>query len=84
MQPVLPGVGAFVAVEQQDSVLIDTREDTGRGNGDQAVIGDNDQVGIGNDAAFVDRQRIGAHVGKYRRATAFGTITRRILDLIAF
>jgi hypothetical protein len=48
----------------------------------QALIGDDYQIGIVDDAAFIV-EFAGAHVGEDWGAAPFGAITRRILNLIA-
>jgi len=84
VEPLLPGCGGFTGVDQQHGALADTRQYARSRDRHQRIVGDDHQVGAGDDAAFVNGHARGAYVGEDRCATPLGTIARRILDFIAF
>ena len=73
-----------MAVDQQHRMIIESLQYAGSGNRYQTVVSHDDQVRVGDDAAFINRFFVRSHIREYRRATALGTIARRILDFITF
>ena len=63
-----PDRGIVAAVDQQPPVRIDPRRNPGRGHADQGIVGDDDEIRAGDDAALVDRGFGRARMGKNPRA----------------
>jgi hypothetical protein len=62
-------------------MLVRSEQHAGSGNGHETVIGNDNEIGLGNDPPLIDRFSGCADIGKDGGSAALGTIARSVLDL---